>query len=85
MVGLCVITLALSSGRSCERARQRFVCELDPDDRVSAVAARSRRVKTSKLLELGFQRALGMVQRGEICDAKTVMRLEYGQLQGILA
>ena len=36
------------------------------------------------MLELAFQEALAMVKSGEIKDAKTIMLLQYAQLNELL-
>ena len=38
-----------------------------------------------EVLNLPFDTALGMVASGEIADAKTIMLLQYAQLQGVFA
>ena len=37
-----------------------------------------------EVLELSFPKALEMMKTGEIRDAKTIMLLQYAQLQGLL-
>lgn len=37
-----------------------------------------------EVLELSFQQVLGMVENGEIKDAKTIMLIQYLQLKGVL-
>ena len=36
-----------------------------------------------EVLELDFEKAIAMVESGEIRDAKTIMLLQYAQIQGI--
>ena len=38
-----------------------------------------------EVLELDFEAALAMVRTGEICDAKTIMLLQYAQLNHLIA
>ena len=38
-----------------------------------------------EVLELDFEAALAMVRTGEICDAKTIMLLQYAQLNRLIA
>lgn len=37
-----------------------------------------------EVLEIPFDDALGMVDRGEICDGKTIILLQYAKLHGVL-
>lgn len=37
-----------------------------------------------EVLELDFNEALSMLKRGEICDGKTIMLLQYAQIHGLL-
>ena len=36
-----------------------------------------------EVLELDFEKAIAMMESGEIKDAKTIMLLQYAQVQGI--
>jgi GDP-mannose pyrophosphatase NudK len=38
-----------------------------------------------EVLRLPFETALGMIETGEIADAKTIMLLQYAQLKGVFA
>ena len=38
-----------------------------------------------EVLELDFKQALAMLKTGEICDGKTIMLLQYAELNGLIS
>jgi nudix-type nucleoside diphosphatase (YffH/AdpP family) len=70
----------MSPGSVTERLHF-FVAEYDAEMRVAdggGVAAEGEEIQ---VLELPFEEAMAMVERGEIADAKTIMLLQYAALQ----
>lgn len=70
----------MSPGSVTERLHF-FVAEYDAGMRVAdggGVAAEGEEIQ---VLELPFEEAMAMVERGEIADAKTIMLLQYAALQ----
>lgn len=61
-----------------------FVAAYAPEMKVAEGGGVAREEENIEVLELSFQQALDMVDRGEIKDGKTIMLLQYAQLHGIL-
>jgi GDP-mannose pyrophosphatase NudK len=61
-----------------------FVAAYAPEMKVAEGGGVAREEENIEVLELSFQQALEMVDRGEIKDGKTIMLLQYAQLHGIL-
>ena len=61
-----------------------FVAEYSKDMQVSAGGGLDHEQENIEVLELPFETALTMVENGEIRDAKTIMLLQYVQIQGLL-
>lgn len=57
-----------------------FVGVYNPADRVAEGGGNEAEGEDIDLLELPFADALAMMERGEICDAKTIMLLQYAAL-----
>jgi nudix-type nucleoside diphosphatase (YffH/AdpP family) len=57
-----------------------FVGAYDPADRVAEGGGNVAEGEDIDLLEVPIAEALAMMQRGEICDAKTIMLLQYAAL-----
>lgn len=60
-----------------------FIAEYSPDTKVGAGGGLQSDGEDIEVLELPFSEALEMIQRGEICDAKTIMLLQYAALHKI--
>ncbi|MEO0574675.1 MAG: GDP-mannose pyrophosphatase NudK [Pseudomonadota bacterium] len=60
-----------------------FVAQYDASMKVSSGGGLDDEQEHIEVLELGFDDALAMVTAGEIKDAKTIMLLQYAQLQGL--
>ncbi len=60
-----------------------FVAEYTPSQKVGEGGGVEEE-EDIQVLELDFQHAIGMIQSGEIKDAKTIMLLQYAQLNGLL-
>jgi nudix-type nucleoside diphosphatase (YffH/AdpP family) len=61
-----------------------FVAEYSKDMQVHHGGGLEHEQEDIEVLELPFEEALDMMRRGEICDGKTIMLLQYAQLQGLL-
>jgi nudix-type nucleoside diphosphatase (YffH/AdpP family) len=57
-----------------------FVAEYDAEARISAGGGIEGEGEDIEVLELAFDQALAMMARGEITDGKTVMLLQFAQL-----
>lgn len=61
-----------------------FVAEYDKSQQVSEGGGVEGEHENIEVLELPFEKALDMIETGEIKDAKTIMLLQYVQLKGLL-
>lgn len=61
-----------------------FVAEYSKDMQISAGGGLDHEQENIEVLELPFKQALDMIVSGEIKDAKTIMLLQYMQIQGWL-
>ena len=61
-----------------------FVAEYADDMKVSQGGGSEQEQENIEVMELDFQHALEMVKSGEIRDAKTIMLLQYAQLNDLL-
>ncbi len=61
-----------------------FVAEYDHDAKISAGGGYHAEGEDIEVLELPFQRALAMIDSGEIVDGKTIMLLQYAKIHGLL-
>jgi nudix-type nucleoside diphosphatase (YffH/AdpP family) len=57
-----------------------FVAEFDDASKVSEGGGIEDEGEDIEVLELGFDEAMAMIQRGEIVDGKTIMLLQYAAL-----
>jgi nudix-type nucleoside diphosphatase (YffH/AdpP family) len=57
-----------------------FIGRYSPADRASAGGGAADEGEDIEVLELGFDAALAMIGTGEICDAKSIMLLQYAAL-----
>lgn len=62
-----------------------FVARYTPGDRSSDGGGHAHEGEDIDVLELPFAEALAMVDDGRICDAKTIMLIQYAALKGLLA
>jgi nudix-type nucleoside diphosphatase (YffH/AdpP family) len=70
----------MSPGAVTERLHF-FVAEYDAADRIGDGGGLQDEGEDIEVFEIGFDEAMGMVARGEIVDAKTIMLLQYAALQ----
>jgi len=70
----------MSPGSVTERIHF-FIGEYDAQDRVGDGGGLEDEGEDIEVLELGFEQALAMVERGEIVDGKTIMLLQYLELR----
>ncbi|WP_199117449.1 GDP-mannose pyrophosphatase NudK [Pedobacter sp. ASV28] len=61
-----------------------FVAEYDRSMKVADGGGLAHEEENIEVMELDFDRALDMIDNGEIKDAKTIMLLQYLRLKGIL-
>nr|WP_295929705.1 GDP-mannose pyrophosphatase NudK [uncultured Dyadobacter sp.] len=62
-----------------------FVAEYSDDMKVSDGGGCETEQENIEVMEIPFQQATEMVANGEINDAKTIMLIQYAQLNGLLA
>jgi GDP-mannose pyrophosphatase NudK len=78
-----VLEAYMSPGSVTERVFL-FVGEYDHDDKVSSGGGDKREGEDIEVLELAFDKAIEMVDEGLICDAKTIMLLQYAKLHRLV-
>jgi len=61
-----------------------FIGEYEARDQISGGGGDDKEGEDIEVLELPFQEALAMLDKGAICDAKTIMLLQYAQLRRLL-
>lgn len=61
-----------------------FVAEYDPSMKLNEGGGIEHEQEDIEVMEIPFSQALQMVSTGEICDAKTIMLLQYAQLNNLL-
>ncbi|HLT82272.1 MAG TPA: GDP-mannose pyrophosphatase NudK [Cyclobacteriaceae bacterium] len=61
-----------------------FIAEYDPSMKVAEGGGVEHEEENIEVLEMPFERALEMIDTGEIRDAKTIILLQYVRLKGIL-
>lgn len=62
-----------------------FIAEYTPDMKVGNGGGLDEENENIEVLELPFTQALNMISTGEIKDAKTIMLLQYAQLNNLLS
>jgi nudix-type nucleoside diphosphatase (YffH/AdpP family) len=62
-----------------------FIAEYTPDMKVSDGGGLDEENENIEVLELPFTQALNMISTGEIKDAKTIMLLQYAQLNNLIS
>jgi nudix-type nucleoside diphosphatase (YffH/AdpP family) len=58
-----------------------FVARYQPSDRIAAGGGHPAEGEDIETFEVEISQALAMIDRGEICDAKTIMLLQYAALK----
>ncbi|MEC7263753.1 MAG: GDP-mannose pyrophosphatase NudK [Bacteroidota bacterium] len=61
-----------------------FIGQYEESMKISDGGGADDETENIEVLELSFPKALEMMKNGEIRDAKTIMLLQYAQLQGLL-
>jgi len=61
-----------------------FVAEYSKDMKVSEGGGHHEEQENIEVLELPFNEALNMIKTGEIKDGKTIMLLQYAQINGLM-
>lgn len=77
-----VFDATMSPGSVSERLSL-FIANYSPSDRISAGGGEASEGEDIEVLELPLDKALAMVDSGEISDAKTVMLLQHAKLKGL--
>jgi GDP-mannose pyrophosphatase NudK len=62
-----------------------FIGEYEPGDQISRGGGDDKEGEDIEVLELAYDEALAMMAKGAICDAKTIMLLQYAQIHRLLA
>jgi GDP-mannose pyrophosphatase NudK len=62
-----------------------FVAEYDPSMKLNEGGGMEHEQEDIEVLEMPFSAALDKVKSGEICDAKTIMLLQYAQINNLFA
>lgn len=62
-----------------------FIAEYTPDMKVSNGGGLDEENENIEVLELPFSQALNMINNGEIRDAKTIMLLQYAQINNLIS
>lgn len=76
-----VMELFASPGTLTERVHY-FLAEYDQSQKAGDGGGKAEEGEDIELVEMAFDEALAKVRSGEICDAKTVILLQYLQLSG---
>lgn len=61
-----------------------FIAEYDADMKVNEGGGLESEQENIEVLEIDFQKAIEMIENGEIMDAKTIMLIQYLQLKNML-
>ena len=61
-----------------------FIAEYDAEMKVNEGGGLESEQENIEVLEIDFQKAIEMIEKGEIMDAKTIMLIQYLQLKNIL-
>jgi len=61
-----------------------FIGEYDATSRISSGGGLAHEGEDIEVMEIAFPKAMTMIERGEIIDAKTIMILQYAALSGTL-
>lgn len=75
---------AYMSPGACTELMHLFVAHYDSNMKVSEGGGLAWETEEIEVLEMPFSKAVGMVQNGEIRDAKTMMLLQYAQLHNLV-
>jgi nudix-type nucleoside diphosphatase (YffH/AdpP family) len=78
-----VFDLFMSPGSVTERLHF-FIAEYSADEKINEGGGVQSDGELIEVLELDFDEALDLVSRGEIMDGKTVILLQYAQLNGLM-
>jgi GDP-mannose pyrophosphatase NudK len=78
-----VMSAYMSPGSVTEKLSL-FLAEYDAGSRISDGGGLAHEGEDIEVMEVGIDAALGMIETGEIADAKTIMLLQYVRLKGIL-
>lgn len=78
------VTEVYSSAGSLTELLHLYVAEYSPEQRINEGGGLKEEGEELDILEIPFDKALAMVESGEIKDAKTVILLQYAQLKQLL-
>jgi len=61
-----------------------FIAEYSNEMKISEGGGLEEETEEIEVLELDFEKAISMISSGEICDAKTIILLQYAQINKLL-
>lgn len=61
-----------------------FIAEYSKDMKIGEGGGLEHEQENIEVLEMGFEKAMQMIENGEIKDAKTIMLIQYLKIKGIL-
>jgi GDP-mannose pyrophosphatase NudK len=61
-----------------------FIAEYSANMKVNEGGGIEHEQEDIEVLEIGFEKAIGMIEKGEIKDAKTILLLQYMQIRKVL-
>lgn len=61
-----------------------FIAEYSDDMKISEGGGLEEETEEIEVLEIGFKKTLEMISTGEICDAKTIILLQYAQINKLV-
>jgi nudix-type nucleoside diphosphatase (YffH/AdpP family) len=62
-----------------------FIAEYSNDMKISEGGGLEEETEEIEVLETDFKKAIEMISTGEICDAKTIILLQYAQINNIIS
>ncbi len=61
-----------------------FIAEYNSEMKISDGGGLEEETEEIEVLEFGFEEALSMISTGEICDAKTIILLQYAKINNLV-
>jgi hypothetical protein len=61
-----------------------FIVRYSPDDRIGQGGGDRHEGEDIEVLEVSLEKALGMIDEGQIVDGKTIMLLQHLKLKGLM-
>ena len=82
--GIQKIGQAYTSAGSLTELIYLYVAPYNKEQQVSSGGGLEKEGEDVEVLEIPFEQAIGMLEKGEIQDAKTIILLQYAQLKGLV-